>query len=181
MRTPSLALDFAQSGLISLVWQFMASLMQPLVGIYTDRRPQPYSLAAAMAFTFTGLILLAFADSFAMLVVGSAVIGMGSSIFHPQSARVARFASGGRHGFAQSLFQVGGQIGSAAGPLIAAFIVLPYGQISLVWLSLGAVLAMIVLANVGRWYAQKRADAARGRAARVVLPVSRSSRRLGGR
>jgi FSR family fosmidomycin resistance protein-like MFS transporter len=180
MLKTSYALDFAQIGLISLVWQVMASLIQPVVGIVTDRRPQPYSLAAAMAFTFTGLILLAFAHSYAMLVIGAAVIGMGSSIFHPESARVARFASGGRHGFAQSFFQVGGQVGSAAGPLIAAFIVLPHGQFSLVWISLAAVLAMVVLANVGRWYQLKRAAAAAGRAARVVLPLSLSSWRVGG-
>jgi FSR family fosmidomycin resistance protein-like MFS transporter len=169
------ALDFAQIGLISLVWQLMASLLQPLVGLYTDRRAQPYSLAAAMAFTFTGLILLAYADSFAMLLVGSAVVGMGSSIFHPESARVARFASGGRHGFAQSLFQVGGQVGSAAGPLLAAFVVLPYGQISLAWLSVAAVLAMVVLFNVGRWYARKRAASGAGRSRAAVLPVTMSS------
>ena len=180
MLKTSFTLDFAQIGVISLVWQLMASLIQPVVGIYTDRRPQPYSLAAAMSFTFTGLILLAYADSFAMLIVGSAVIGMGSSIFHPESARVARFASGGRHGFAQSFFQVGGQIGSAVGPLIAAFIVVPHGQHSLVWISLAAVLGMVVLATVGRWYQLKRVAAAAGRAARIVLPVSLSSRRIGG-
>jgi FSR family fosmidomycin resistance protein-like MFS transporter len=168
-------LDFAQIGLISLVWQLMASLLQPMVGLYTDRRSQPYSLAAAMAFTFTGLILLAYADSFAMLLVGSAVVGMGSSVFHPESARVARFASGGRHGFAQSLFQVGGQVGSATGPLLAAFVVLPYGQKSLAWVSLAAVVAMAVLAAVGRWYARKRAASSGARARAAVLPVTLSS------
>jgi FSR family fosmidomycin resistance protein-like MFS transporter len=132
-----------------------------------------------MAFTFAGMITLAFAHSFAMLVVGAAVIGVGSSIFHPESARVARFASGGRHGFAQSLFQVGGQIGSSVGPLVAAFLILPHGQASLAWTSLGAVVAMVVLATVGRWYAQKRA-ASVARAARVVLPVSLTSARVGG-
>lgn len=169
------ALDFAQIGLISLVWQLMASLLQPMVGLYTDRRSQPYSLAAAMAFTFTGLILLAYADSFAMLLLGSAVVGMGSSVFHPEAARVARFASGGRHGLAQSLFQVGGNVGSAAGPLLAAFVVLPYGQKSLAWLSLAAVVAMAVLAAVGRWYAHKRAASGGGRARAAVLPVTLSS------
>ena len=179
MLKTGFALDFAQIGLISLVWQVMASLLQPLVGVYTDRRPQPYSLAAAMAFTFVGLILLALAHSFAMLMIGAAVIGMGSSIFHPESARVVRLASGGRHGFAQSLFQVGGQIGSSVGPLLA-FLILPHGQASLAWVSLAAVLAMLVLANVGRWYQQRRSAAAGGRAARLVLPVSLSSRRVGG-
>ncbi len=172
------ALDFGQIGLISLVWQIMASMLQPMVGLYTDRHAQPYSLAAGMAFTFTGLILLALADSFAMLLVGSAVVGMGSSIFHPESARVARLASGGRHGFAQSLFQLGGQIGSATGPLIAAFLVLPHGQRSLAWMSLAAVLAMAVLATVGRWYARQRAAGAGSRGRAAVLPVTLSSREV---
>ncbi len=174
------ALDFAEIGVISLVWQVMASLIQPLVGIYTDRRPQPYSLAVAMGFTFAGLILIAFAHSFWMLVIGAGVIGIGSSIFHPESARVARAASGGRHGFAQSFFQVGGQIGSSVGPLLAAFLILPYGQQSLAWMSLFAVLAMIVLANVGRWYQERRAASSGARGARIVLPLALSSRRIGG-
>ncbi|MBV8165773.1 MAG: MFS transporter [Alphaproteobacteria bacterium] len=168
-------LDFGQIGLISLVWQIMASMLQPMVGLYTDRHAQPYSLAAGMAFTFTGLILLALADSFSMLLVGSAVVGMGSSIFHPESARVARLASGGRHGFAQSLFQLGGQVGSATGPLLAAFLILPHGQKSLAWMSLAAVLAMAVLATVGRWYARKRAAGAGARGRAAVLPVTLSS------
>jgi MFS transporter, FSR family, fosmidomycin resistance protein len=180
MLKTSFALDFAQIGLISLVWQVMASLLQPIVGVYTDRHPQAFSLAVGMAFTFVGLIVLAFADSFAMLLIGAAVVGTGSSIFHPESARVARIASGGRHGFAQSLFQVGGQIGSSVGPLLAAFVILPHGQVSLAWISLAAVLAMIVLFNVGRWYQQRRAAAAGGRASRVVLPVTLSSRRVRG-
>jgi FSR family fosmidomycin resistance protein-like MFS transporter len=180
MLKTGFALDFAQIGLISLVWQVMASLLQPVVGVFTDRRPQPFSLAAAMAFTFIGLIVLALADSFAMLLVGSAVVGMGSSIFHPESARVARLASGGRHGFAQSLFQVGGQIGSSAGPLLAAFLVLPHGQVSLAWMSIAAVLAMVVLVNVGRWYQHKCAAAARAPAKPLLLPVTLSSRRVRG-
>ncbi len=180
MLKDGFALDFTQIGLISLVSQAMASLLQPLVGIYNDRRPWPYALAVAMAFTFAGLLVLSAADSFAMLVLGAGVMGVGSSIFHPESARVARLASGGRHGFAQSVFQVGGQIGSSVGPLLAAFLVLPRGLSSLAWVSLGAVLALIVLVQVGRWYRDKGVAASGARGRRVVLPVTLSSRRIGG-
>lgn len=145
-------LDFAQIGLLTLAFQLTASLLQPLVGIMTDRRPQPFSLLAGMGLTLIGLIVLAYATSYALLLIGAAMIGTGSSIFHPESTRMARMASGGRHGFAQSLFQVGGQAGSAAGPLLAAFIIVPRGQESLSWFSAVALLAMVVLFKVGIWY-----------------------------
>ena len=145
-------LDFGQIGLLTLAFQLTASLLQPLVGIITDRRPQPYSLVAGMGCTLIGLIVLAYAHSYLVLLLGAALIGTGSSIFHPESTRMARMASGGRHGFAQSLFQVGGQAGQAFGPLLAAFIIVPRGQTSLTWFSAAALLAMIVLFQVGRWY-----------------------------
>jgi FSR family fosmidomycin resistance protein-like MFS transporter len=145
-------LDFGQIGLITLAFQLTASLLQPVVGMVTDRRPQPYSLVIGMGSTLVGLIVLAHAGSYAMLLVGAMLIGTGSSIFHPESTRMARLASGGRHGFAQSVFQVGGQAGQALGPLLAAFIVVPHGQSSISWFSLFAVLAMVLLLQVGRWY-----------------------------
>lgn len=145
-------LDFGQIGLITLAFQLTASLGQPLVGMYTDRRPQPYSLVAGMGSTLVGLIVLANAGSYMMLLVGAALIGTGSAVFHPESTRMARMASGGRHGFAQSLFQVGGQAGQALGPLLAAFIVVPRGQASISWFSLAALIAMVLLLQVGHWY-----------------------------
>ena len=145
-------LDFGQIGLITLAFQLTASLLQPVVGMFTDRRPQPFSLVAGMGSTFVGLIVLAQAGSYPMLLIGAALIGLGSSIFHPESTRMARLASGGRHGFAQSLFQVGGQAGQSLGPLLAAFIVVPRGQSSISWFSLVALLAMVLLLQVGQWY-----------------------------
>ncbi len=145
-------LDFGQIGLITLAFQLTASLLQPVVGMYTDRRPQPFSLVAGMGCTFVGLIVLAHAGSYALLLIGAMLIGLGSSIFHPESTRMARMASGGRHGFAQSLFQVGGQAGQAIGPLLAAFIVVPRGQESISWFSLVALVAMVLLLQVGQWY-----------------------------
>jgi MFS transporter, FSR family, fosmidomycin resistance protein len=145
-------LDFGQIGLITLAFQLTASLLQPVVGMFTDRRPQPFSLVAGMAATLIGLIVLARAGSYPMLLIGAALIGTGSSIFHPESTRMARMASGGRHGFAQSLFQVGGQTGQALGPLLAAFIVVPRGQASISWFSLVALVAMLMLLQVGQWY-----------------------------
>jgi len=147
------ALSFTQVGLITFVFQVTASLLQPVVGFATDRRPRPYSLAAGMSFTLTGLLLLSVASSFPMILLAAALVGMGSSIFHPEASRLARLASGGRHGLAQSLFQVGGNAGSALGPLVAAFIVVPRGQSSIALCSLAALLAMAVLFPVGRWYA----------------------------
>src|SRR5262249_14439976 len=145
-------LTFTQVGLITLTFQLTASLLQPLVGIYTDRHPKPFSLAVGMGFTLVGLLLLASAGSFPMILVAAGLVGVGSSVFHPESSRMARAASGGRHGLAQSLFQVGGNAGSAVGPLLAAFIGVPGGQGSVAWFSLVALLAIGVLLNVGRWY-----------------------------
>lgn len=148
----SFHLDFVQIGLISLTFQVTASLLQPIVGFYTDRRPRPFSLATGMSISLVGLILLAFAWSYPILLSAAALVGLGSSIFHPESSRVARMASGGRHGLAQSLFQVGGNAGSSIGPLLAAFIVLPHGQTSIAWFSAVALLAIVILANIGFWY-----------------------------
>ena len=148
------ALDFGQIGLLTLTYQITASLLQPLVGWYTDRRPTPYSLAIGMGFTLSGLLLLALATHFGMLLLAAGLVGTGSSVFHPESSRIARLASGGRHGFAQSFFQVGGNLGSSAGPLLAAFIVLPYGQHSIAWFSIAALVAIVLLARVGAWYAR---------------------------
>jgi len=157
-------LDFGQIGLITLTSQLTASLLQPVVGLYTDRRPLPYSLAAGMGFTLGGLALLSMAPTFAVILVAVALVGMGSAVFHPESSRVARMASGGQHGLAQSLFQVGGNAGSALGPLLAAFIVLPNGQHSIAWFSGAAILAMILLANVGSWTRGHHLAAAKSRA-----------------
>jgi FSR family fosmidomycin resistance protein-like MFS transporter len=146
-------LDFGQIGLLTLTFQVTASLLQPLVGLYTDKRPLPYSLPVGMASTLVGLIVLAHAGNFELLLIGAALIGLGSSVFHPEASRVARLASGGRYGLAQSLFQVGGNFGSAVGPLLAAFIVVPKGQQSLQWFSIAALIGMVVLWQVGNWYA----------------------------
>ena len=151
-------LDFGQIGLLTLTFQLTASLLQPLVGAYTDRKPQPFSLVAGMGFTLLGLLTLSRAGSYPLLLLGAALVGMGSSVFHPESSRVARMASGGQHGLAQSIFQVGGNAGSALGPLLAAFIVVPFGQSSIAWFSAVALLAMIILFRVGRWYGAKLAD-----------------------
>lgn len=152
MLKTSFGLDFVQVGMITLTYQLTASLLQPLVGLYTDRHPRPYSLAMGMSFTLVGLVLLAFAPTFHVLLLAAAMVGMGSSVFHPESSRVARMASGGRHGFAQSFFQVGGNAGSAIGPLLAAFIVLPFGRSSVSWFSIAALVGIVVLWNVGGWY-----------------------------
>jgi MFS transporter, FSR family, fosmidomycin resistance protein len=148
----SFALSFTQIGLITLTFQITASLLQPMVGLYTDHHPQPYSLSIGMGCTLAGLIILAFAPSYAILLIAAAMVGTGSSVFHPESSRVARMASGGRYGLAQSLFQVGGNAGSATGPLLAALIVIPQGRRSVAWFSLAALLAMLVLWQVGGWY-----------------------------
>jgi FSR family fosmidomycin resistance protein-like MFS transporter len=145
-------LDFTEIGLITLTFQITASLLQPLVGIFTDRRPQPFSLAVGMAFTLVGLLLLSVAVTYPSLLIAAAMVGIGSSVFHPEASRVARLASGGRYGLAQSVFQVGGNAGSAIGPLLAALVVLPRGQSSIAWFSLTALLGMMVLARVGWWY-----------------------------
>lgn len=149
----SYQLDFSQIGFITLAFQLTASLLQPLVGMYTDRYPKPYSAAIGMGMTVIGLGLIANANSYPLLLVAAACVGIGSAIFHPESSRVARLASGGRHGFAQSLFQVGGNIGSAIGPLLAALIILPNGQKSVAWFMAAGIVAMGLLTFVGRWYA----------------------------
>jgi len=152
MLKENLSLDFGQIGLITFTFQFTASVLQPVVGYFTDRYPTPYSLVLGMASSLIGLILVAFASSYALVLAAVALIGMGSSVFHPESSRVARLASGGRHGLAQSVFQVGGNFGTALGPLLAAFIVLPYGQRTIVWFSLVALIGMALLAAIGAWY-----------------------------
>ena len=148
----SFHLDFTQIGLITLAFQLTASLLQPVIGHQTDRRPMPYSLTVGMGFTLVGLILLSVAPTYPFLILGAVLVGLGSAVFHPESSRVARLASGGRFGMAQAVFQVGGNVGSAIGPLLAALIVVPYGQGSVGWFSLFALLAMIVLFKVGGWY-----------------------------
>ena len=147
----SFALSFRQIGLMSLALMLTASLLQPLVGLYTDRRPAPYALVIGMAFSLVGLLLLSIAATFPILLVAAGLMGIGSSIFHPESSRVARMASGGRHGLAQSLFQVGGNVGSSFGPLLAAFLVVPRGQSSIGWCSLLALVAIVVLWRIGGW------------------------------
>jgi MFS transporter, FSR family, fosmidomycin resistance protein len=175
MLKTSLALDFGQVGLITLTFQLTASLLQPLVGLYTDRKPQPYSLVLGMALTLIGLVLLSRAGSFASVTLASALVGSGSSIFHPESARMARMASGGRHGMAQSLFQVGGNAGAAIGPLLAAFVVLPNGQASVAWFGGVALIGMVLLARIGLWYSQRRRAAAKRPSVAIAPPpISRT-------
>jgi len=152
MLKDSYALSFGQIGLLTFTYQITASLLQPLIGAYTDRKPRPYSLVAGMGFTLVGLLLLAKAGSFGWLLLAASLVGTGSSVFHPESSRVARMAAGGRHGLAQSLFQVGGNLGSAIGPLLAALIILPRGQGSVAWFCVAALLGMVITANLGRWY-----------------------------
>ncbi|WP_323834878.1 MFS transporter [Photorhabdus africana] len=145
-------LSFMQIGMITLTYQITASLLQPLIGLYTDKHPQPYSLPVGMSFTLSGLLLLAYANNFPLILLASALIGTGSSVFHPESSRVARMASGGRHGLAQSLFQVGGNFGSSLGPLLAALFIAPYGRGNVGWFSLAALLGIIVLLQISKWY-----------------------------
>jgi FSR family fosmidomycin resistance protein-like MFS transporter len=161
-------LDFGQIGLITLTFQLTASLLQPLVGLYTDRGPKPFSLPIGMGFTLVGLFILSRAGSFETLLIGAALVGMGSAVFHPESSRVARMASGGRHGFAQSIFQVGGNAGTAIGPLLAAFIIVPHGQVSVSWFAPAVILSILILTHVGFWYrAQISVPAGTKRAARA--------------
>ncbi len=146
------ALSFAQVGILTLVYQITASILQPLIGFYTDSRPQPYSLPFAMLASMVGLVTLAFAPSYAVLLAGAAMLGLGSSIFHPESSRIARLSSGGAHGLAQSVFQVGGNFGSALGPLAAAYIVLPRGQPGLAWFAIAALGGVIIMTALSHWY-----------------------------
>jgi FSR family fosmidomycin resistance protein-like MFS transporter len=182
MLKTAFALDFGQIGLITFTFQFTASVLQPVVGYYTDRNPTPYSLVVGMSSSLLGVLLMAAASSYTMVLAAAALIGMGSSVFHPESSRVARLASGGRHGLAQSVFQVGGNFGTAIGPLLAAFIVLPHGQGSLAWFSVVALIAMVLLAGIGSWYgktiklnggpagkeSKAIAELARGKVARTI-------------
>lgn len=149
------ALSFTQIGMITLTYQITASLLQPLIGYYTDKHPQPYSLPIGMGFTLSGLLLLAAAQSFPVVLLAAALVGTGSSVFHPESSRVARMASGRRHGLAQSLFQVGGNFGSSLGPLLAALIIAPYGKGNVAWFSLAALLGIVVLLQISKWYRQQ--------------------------
>lgn len=165
------ALDFVQIGLLTMAFQVTASLLQPVVGLVTDRWPMPFSLPLGMGSTFFGLFFLAYAHSFPVLVLGACLIGFGSAVFHPESSRIARAASGGRHGLAQSMFQVGGNAGTAIGPLLAAFIVLPFGQTSVAWFSVAAMLGMVILTWVGRWYAEERLRMASRPAVSRDLPL----------
>ncbi|MEK1886993.1 MAG: MFS transporter [Phyllobacterium sp.] len=173
MLKQNYGLDFKQIGFLTLTFQVTASLLQPVIGTYTDKRPMPYSLPVGMAFSLVGLGLLSIATHYVMLLAGAAFIGIGSSIFHPESSRVARLASGGRHGLAQSFFQVGGNFGTAMGPLLAAFIVLPRGQQSIAWFSAAALLGMIVLYQVGNWYQRYRKANANKPAASKQLKLPR--------
>ncbi len=171
-------LDFAQVGLITLAYQLTASLLQPVVGLYADRRPMPYALPVGMGFTLGGLLLLSWAPHFLLVLLAAALVGSGSAVFHPESSRIARAASGGRHGFAQSLFQMGGSTGSALGPLLAALIIMPRGQRSIAFFALVALLAILVLTLVCRWYKRRRTarparPAARAAAAASALPARR--------
>lgn len=148
----SLHLDFSQVGLITLTFQMSASLLQPVVGFITDKKPQPFSLAIGMSFTLFGLISLSMAHSFPMVLVSVALVGIGSAVFHPEASRLAYMAAGGRHGMAQSLFQVGGNAGSSLGPLLAAAIIVPLGQFHVIWFSLAALLAIFIMLRISVWY-----------------------------
>jgi FSR family fosmidomycin resistance protein-like MFS transporter len=165
-------LTFGQIGFLTFTFQVTASLLQPLIGLYTDRRPQPYSLSVGMAFSFAGLLLLSLAASYPLLLLAAALVGTGSAVLHPESSRVARMAAGNRPGLAQSVFQMGGNLGSSIGPLFAAVVVLRYGQGSVAWFALAAVVGMALLFGVGRWYAahgmaRMRAQVPRHREARL--------------
>ncbi len=151
----SYGLSFGQVGLITLAFQFTASMLQPVVGLYTDRHPRPYSLMVGIGLTLVGLLLMSRASTYPAILLAATLIGMGSAIFHPEASRVARTAAGGRYGLAQSLFQVGGNIGSASGPLLAAFVVVPHGQSSIAWFSGVALIAIFVLLQIGNWYARR--------------------------
>jgi len=177
----SFALDYGQIGLVTLCFQLTASVLQKLVGIFTDRHPMPFSLAIGMSSTLIGLILMAVAPSFAVLLVAVGLIGTGSAVFHPESSRMARLASGGRHGFAQSLFQVGGNAGSAIGPLAAAFVVMQRGQLSIEWFAGVALVGMALLWGVGRWYVAVGAARALARKsrARTVQALPTATVRIG--
>ena len=173
----SFHLSFVQIGLITFTYQLCASMLQPLVGAYTDRHPQAHSLSFGMSLTLIGMVTLAFAPNYPTVLLAAALIGCGSAIFHPESSRIARLASGGRHGLAQSIFQVGGNTGSATGPLLAAWIILPHGRSSVAWFAAAALLAVMVLWNVGAWYHRAHLAAPAGPARRrpTASPVPRAT------
>src|SRR6202171_2142262 len=171
-------LSFMQIGAITLTYQICASVLQPVIGIYTDKHPKPYSLSIGMGCTLIGLVTLSLAPNYASVLIAAALVGAGSSIFHPESSRIARLASGGRHGLAQSIFQVGGNAGSATGPLLAAWIVIPHGQTSLAWFTLAAMLAIVVLARVGAWYKRQHLDRSGGSRNRAAVASPVSARRV---
>ena len=175
------SLSFGQIGLITLVFQGIASLLQPLVGLYTDYKPQPYSLTYGMGCTFVGILIMAYAPNYLTLLGGAALLGLGASIFHPEASRLARLASGGAHGFAQSLFQLGGSFGSSIGPLLAAFFILPRGQSSLAWFALIALGGMFILLMLGNWYRSAGHAARKARSTAMpdaVLPKSQVRRAI---
>ena len=172
----SFGFTFAQIGLITLVFQLTSSIFQPFVGQYADRHPQPYSLAAGMCFTLLGLLALAFAPNFMVILLSVAVIGCGSSVFHPEASRVAQMASGGRKSLAQSIFQVGGNGGSAIGPLLAALIIIPYGQHAVGWFAFAALLASTILVRVGCWYSLVLAQGDRLRRVRRMVACNLSAK-----
>ena len=178
MLKTGFGLDYWQIGLITLTNSGTASVLQPLVGMHTDRTPRPYSLAVGMTVMFAGILVLAFAHRFALLLAGAALIGVASSIFHPESSRIARVASGGRHGFAQSLFQTGGNFGSSLGPLLAAFIVLPRGQSSVALFAVLAVVGIGVLYRVGGWYSASGAAVPRTARPSAVIDAARNPREV---
>jgi FSR family fosmidomycin resistance protein-like MFS transporter len=170
------ALNFAQIGMITLAFQFTASLLQPVVGHMTDKKPQPFSLSVGMGSTFVGLLLLSVAGTYPTILIAAALVGLGSAVFHPESARIARLASGGRYGFAQSVFQLGGSFGTSMGPVLAALIVVPFGQPSIAWFSSIAFLAILILWRIGLWY---RPQIANKKVAKVTPhPDAPSSRRV---
>jgi len=174
------ALNFAQIGMITLTYQITASLLQPIVGAYTDRRPQTYSLAMGMGLTFVGLLTLAFAPNFHMLLLAAALVGSGSSVFHPEASRVARLASGGQHGFAQSFFQVGGNAGSAFGPVLAAWLIIPHGRHNIGWFSMAALLAMFILVQIAGWYSHAQAQHLQQRNSKRVTASTLSNGKVAG-
>ncbi len=172
----SYALSFTQIGLITLTFQMVGSVLQPIVGSYTDRHPKPYSLVVGMGITLSGLVLLALAPSYHIVILAAGMVGMGSAVFHPESSRMARMASGGRHGFAQSVFQVGGNAGSAAGPLLAAWIIVPHGQHYILWFTVVPFFGMLILARVGDWYRRRLAAIHAGTTPAVTHPRYAASR-----